>query len=66
MYLVINEDGSPSMANELSEEIMECVEAGIVDIYDISCSPVKVLVSPTIWVEVEEYKSCLELPTVDN
>ena len=57
MYLIINEDGSASTSIDLTPEIMECVEAGIVDIYDTTCTPIKVLNPQSEWVEVEKFVS---------
>lgn len=57
MYLIISEDGSASTSSELTKEIMECIEAGIVDIYDTACTPIKVLNPKNEWVEVGQFVS---------
>lgn len=61
MYLIISEDGNPSVSSELTKEIKESIEAGIVDIFDLSCDPVKALTPNGMWEEVEKYETCKEL-----
>lgn len=61
MYLIISEDGNPSVSKELTKEIKESIEAGIVDIFDLSCEPVKALTPNGVWEEVEEYEAYKEL-----
>lgn len=60
MYLIINEDRTPSTSEELTDEIMECVEAGIVDVYDLSFNPVKTIDFSSVWIEVEKFEGSKE------
>ena len=60
MYLIINEDFSASTSDELTDEILECAEAGIVGIYDISCVPIKALNGKSEWEAVDKFISAEE------
>jgi hypothetical protein len=53
MYLIINEDRSASVSSDLTKELMECAEAGVVEIYDVSCTPIKILNPNSEWEAVE-------------
>jgi hypothetical protein len=48
-------DRSAAVSSDLTKELMECAEAGVFEIYDISCAPIKVLNPNSEWEAVEEF-----------
>ena len=57
MYLVISEDGSPTYSKELTDELIECSGAGVIDIYKVSGDEIMIFNHKSEWELVEEYES---------
>jgi hypothetical protein len=60
MYLITDESGNPYQSEKLTDEILDCVEAGIFGVFDVSSTPIRSMSPDGSWEIVENYKSLEE------